>query len=60
MVWANMRHRNRRVVIALPDFTYAVILAGSGRRVAKTPSKADIARERTTSLHFLRVVDEPS
>ena len=25
----------------------------------KTPSKADVARKRTTSLLFLRVVDEP-
>ena len=33
----------------------------SGREVAgKTPLKADVARERTTSLLFLRVVDEPS
>jgi hypothetical protein len=23
MVWADMRHRDRRIVIALPDFTYA-------------------------------------
>ena len=33
MVWANTRHRNRRVVIALPDFTYAVILADRGAHI---------------------------
>jgi len=79
-----MRHRDRRIVIALPDFTYAVILADRGdhimlwtayvvdasdrrkrcglrgREVAgKTPSKADVARTRTTSLLLLHVVDEP-
>jgi len=28
--WANERRGDRRVVIALPDFTYAVILADRG------------------------------
>ena len=33
MVWANTRHRNRRVVITLPGFTYAVILADRGDHI---------------------------
>jgi hypothetical protein len=33
MVWASTRHRNRRVVIALPGFTYAVILADRGDHI---------------------------
>ncbi len=73
------------MVIALPDLTYAVILADRGDHIMlwtahvvekpivasrfgrsrseaakETPSKADVARKRTTFLLFLRVVDEPS
>lgn len=33
MVWASMRHRDRRIVIALPDLTYAVILADRGNHI---------------------------
>ena len=33
MVWASMRHRDRRIVIALPDLTYAVILADRGDHI---------------------------
>src|SRR5450756_2233354 len=31
----------------------------SAKMAGKTPLKADVARKRTTSLLFLRVVDEP-
>jgi hypothetical protein len=33
VAWANERRRDRRVVIALPDFTYAVILADRGDHI---------------------------
>jgi hypothetical protein len=33
VAWANERRGDRRVVIALPDFTYAVILADRGDHI---------------------------
>lgn len=33
VAWSNKRGRDRRVVIALPDFTYAVILADRGDHI---------------------------